>query len=527
MKVKLLQRLAILAVAVSGLAITSTAWSKEFKGFEGGAKEALGNHIDTESGFYGNHENSYVRTGAVKNTPTNYLRNWNRIAIDATGLDHTPVAPGETRIFGEQFGPTRASRAMGIVHIAMFDALNAIDNKYESYTGLYPAKKATSRRAAIAQAAHDTLVALYPSQTKTFDTQLALDLHQIPYSKQKTRGIELGKLSASTILSLRANDQSAIPEPRLSTEGGTFVTNPAPGFWRQDPISRAPIALGVHWGEVQPFVMTSGNQFRLPPPPELNSVQYTTAYNEVKALGGDGITTPTIRTQDETEAGIFWAYDGVPSLCAPPRLYNQVAVKIASVQHTNNALKLARLLALVNTSMADAGIASWDSKWYYQRWRPIGGIRGADTDGNPNTPVDTNFSPLGGQATNLTGPNFTPPFPAYPSGHATFGGSLFQMLRNFYGTDNISFSFVSDEFNGVNKDNSGKIRPLKPRSFTSLSDAEEENGQSRIYLGIHWNSDKVGGITQGNNVANYVYSHAFRPLNNRNEDNYDNNDHDE
>ncbi|MFA5983665.1 MAG: hypothetical protein WC782_06585 [Methylococcaceae bacterium] len=527
MKVKLFQRLAVLAVAVSSLCATAPAWSKEFKGFEGGAKEALGNHFDTESQFYDNFEKAYVKTGRVANSPTNYLRNWNRIALDATGLDHTPVAPGDSRIFGEQLGPTRASRAMGIIHIAMFDALNAIDNKYESYSGLTPVKQATSRRAAIAQAAHDALVTLYPSQTATFDTQLALDLGQIPNTKQKKRGIELGKLAATSILALRINDQSAITEERLSTAGGTFVTNPAPGYWRQDPISLVPIALGVHWGEVQPFVMTSGSQFRLPPPPALNSAEYTAAYNEVKALGGDGISTPTIRNQDQTEAGIFWAYDGVPSLCAPPRLYNQIAIKISKVKGTNNALKLARLLALVNTSLADAGIASWDSKWYYQYWRPIGGIREGDTDGNANTAPDVAFSPLGGQATNLTGPNFTPPFPAYPSGHATFGGALFQTLRNFYGTDNIPFTFVSDEFNGVNKDRSGNVRPLKPRSFSTLSQAEEENGQSRIYLGIHWVFDKTSGITQGNNVGNYVYGHAFKPLKNRNEDNYDNDDHDD
>ena len=109
-------------------------------------------------------------------------------------------------------------------------------------------------------------------------------------------------------------------------------------------------------------------------------------------------------------------------------------------------------------------------------------------------------------------PNFTPPFPAYPSGHAGFGGALFQMLRNVYGRDDIPFTFVSDELNGVTVDNEGVVRPLLPRSFTSLSQAEEENGQSRIYLGIHWSFDKTAGIAQGRQVADYVFTHAFRPL---------------
>ena len=133
-------------------------------------------------------------------------------------------------------------------------------------------------------------------------------------------------------------------------------------------------------------------------------------------------------------------------------------------------------------------------------------------DGNTSTTGDTGFTPMGAPASNLTGPNFTPPFPSYPSGHGGFGGALFQTLRRFFGTDNIAFTFVSDEFNGVTKDNAGNVRPYMPRSFASFSQAEEENGQSRIYLGIHWSFDKTQAIAQGRNVANYVFDHAFTPV---------------
>ena len=185
-------------------------------------------------------------------------------------------------------------------------------------------------------------------------------------------------------------------------------------------------------------------------------------------LGGDGLVTPTTRTAEQTQIGIYWAYDGTPSLCAPPRLYNQIAMQIAHKMGTDNdVIELARLLALVNVAMADAGIAIWESKYFYQFWRPITGIRESDEetgpsglgDGNPATAGDPTFSPLGAPASNLTGPNFTPPFPAYPSGHAGFGGALFEMLRNFYRTDRIPFTFVSDEFNGVTRDNAGTVRP--------------------------------------------------------------------
>ena len=170
--------------------------------------------------------------------------------------------------------------------------------------------------------------------------------------------------------------------------------------------------------------------------------------------------------------------------------------------------------------MADAGIAIWESKYYYELWRPVTGIREADAgtgptgagDDNPETVGDPTFTPLGAPASNLTGPNFTPPFPSYPSGHAGFGGALFETLRRFYRTDDIPFTFVSDEFNGVTTDNQGHVRPLVPRSFASLSEAEEENGQSRIYLGIHWAFDKSEGIAQGRRVADYVFDNAIRRL---------------
>ena len=453
------------------------------------------------------------------------IQRWNQIAIDATGLDHTPIsqppAPGDNRTkFAEQLGPGRSSRAMAIVHLAMFDALNAIEGEYKSYSGVGVAPFGTSIKAAIAQAAHDTLVALFSAQASTFDEELADDLNEIPDGRLKANGVALGKQTAAAILTARADDGSQHSEPQVGTGPGNFITSNDPGKWRQDPISKIPLALGAYWGNVKPFVLERGDQFRTPPPPALDSREYAVAFDEVKGLGGDGIVTPTTRTPEQTQIGIYWAYDGTPSLCAPPRLYNQITMRIAQKMGTDrNALELARLLALVNVAMADAGIAVWESKFHYQFWRPITGIREADEqtgptgrgDGNPATIGDTVYSPLGAPASNLMGPNFTPPFPAYPSGHAGFGGALFEMLRNFYRTDRIAFSFVSDEFNGVTRDNTGNVRSLVERRFSSLSQAEKENAQSRIYLGIHWSFDATEGITQGNRVADYVFKHTLQP----------------
>lgn len=216
--------------------------------------------------------------------PLARLLYWNEIAINASGLDHTPVAPGENRVFGEQLGPGRSSRAMAIVHIAIFDSVNAIAGGYRSYAvGLRPFGQPASMDAAIAKAAADTLVAMFPSQGPQLEQRLAADLAQIPEGVAKSKGIELGRRAAAAILALRTLDHSHHAEPRMNTD---FFPMLRPGYWRQDPISLIPIALGAHWGEVTPFTMDSPSQFRIPPPPDMRSPEYTAAYNEVKQRNG-------------------------------------------------------------------------------------------------------------------------------------------------------------------------------------------------------------------------------------------------
>jgi hypothetical protein len=490
------------------------------EGLRGGFGEAFGPRI---------HPGAQQAQPKAKHRPRHVLdravaiRDWNQIAIDASGLDHTPSDASHK--FAHQLGPGRSSRAMAIVHLAIFESVNAVEGGYKSNIGLAPAKVGTSLLAAVAQAAHDTLVALFSSQEARLNVFLAEDLSAIPDGQLKINGIVLGQRAASAVLAARAVDGSQYEELTVGSGPENFHTRNDPGKWRQDPISQIGVALGAKWGDVKPFVLERGDQFRVPPLPGLDSAEYAAAYNEVKQLGGDGLVTPTTRTTEQTQIGIFWAYDGTPSLCAPPRLYNQVAMRIAHKMGTDtDALELARLLALVNVAMADAGIAAWESKYYYQYWRPVTGIREADEktgpsglgDGNQFTLGDPTFSPLGAPASNLMGVNFTPPFPAYPSGHAVFGGALFQTLRNFYRTDRIAFTFISDEFNGVTKGvNESSPRPIVERRFSSLSQAEEENARSRIYLGIHWAFDATEGVKQGNRVADYVFKNLLQPQHRR------------
>lgn len=440
------------------------------------------------------------------------LLKWNQITIDASGRDHQ--ANGAK----EQLGPTRAARAVAIVHLAMYDTVSSIKGGYHTYLPHSPAPSEIDLSAAIAKSAHTALSAVFPSQKNIFDNFLNEELQEIPDSPAEDAALIYAAEIATDIITARTNDGSELNT--LASELN-YPFNPAPGYWAIDPISKKPPAVGWHWHLVKPFVIESAEQFRAPPPPALNSNEYAEAYAEVYRLGGDGIITPTERTEEQTQIGIFWAYDGTPTLCAPTRLYNQVVRQITEQHGPGDVLELARLFALLNLALADAGSASWESKYFYDYWRPVTAIRESDPgtgpsglgDGNDLTPGDVNFTPLGAPASNLSGPNFTPPFPAYPSGHAVYGGALFEILRNYYGTDNLPFTFISDEFNGITTDNQGNVRPYLEKRYDKLSEAETENGVSRIYLGIHWNFDITHGITQGQQVADYIYDNSLQPLN--------------
>jgi hypothetical protein len=427
---------------------------------------------------------------------------WNAIAMDALKNDSLLAHP-------RQNNPGNSSRALAIVQAAVFDAVNSITRTYDPYMFEVNAPQGASITAAVAQAAHDTLVSLFPEYQPTLDARLASDLASGGSLESRVEGVMVGRVVAAGILAVRSQDGSNVMM--------NWPVSTQPGQWQPDPLHPTQSAWGPNWGQVTPFTLTSDTQFQVPPPPSLTSQEYADAYNEVKNYGGDGVTTPTLRTAEQTQIGIFWGYDAQPGIATPPRFYNQIAQTLAIQMH-NSAVENARFFALIDLALADAGIEAWNSKYQYNFWRPVTAIRGAAAVGNPLTVADPNWIPLGACADNgtpITDPshpaNFTPPWPAYVSGHATFGGSLFRMMADFFGTDDIHFTIGSDEFNGVTTDQYGHVRPVVMRSFDSFSQAAEENGQSRIYIGVHWQFDKVEGIKLGTEVADYVFQNFLRP----------------
>ena len=360
--------------------------------------------------------------------------------------------------------------------------------------------------AAIAQAAHDTLVALFRRRRASFDALLADDLGGDPgergarqrhRARAARRRRDPGAARRRRLAARRAAHRHRLHS--RATDAGLLAPGsdqPAPAGARR-ALGRGD-AVRARVRRPVPRAAAAG---------AWTAPEYAAAFNEVKRLGGDGITTPTARTAEQTHIGIYWAYDGTPSLCAPPRLYNQIAVQIADADAARSVVELARLLALVNVAMADAGIAIWESKYFYEFWRPVTGIREADPGTGPDrarrrqpaTIGDPTSSPLGAPASNLTRPELHAAVPglsvrATPPSAARCSRSC----ATFYGTRrhrlHLRLRRVQRRDARQRRATSGRCMP---RSFASLSQAEEENGQSRIYLGIHWAFDKTVGIAQG------------------------------
>ncbi len=383
--------------------------------------------------------------------------------------------------------PPAAVLSFAMVQGAVYDAVNAIDRGHRSYLPQPAAAPAASEDAAAATAAHNVLAWLFPLQQGTLDALYQTSLAAIPETPagSKADGIAAGEAAAAAMIAARTNDGRGGPfTPVIGTTPG--VWRPTPPLFASDP---------TPWvGNVRPFLVPNVRMLRSAGPNPLTSRAYAKDFNEIKAIGALHSTT---RTPDETDAAIFWQDHAFA-------LWNRVFRSLAATHHLAIA-DSARLLATTNLAAADAAIGCWNNKYHYNSWRPITAIREADTDGNPATTADPQWTPLFDPATPVAAgqaPLVTPPFPENPSGHNCAAGSILGTLRYFFGTNDVSFTATSNK--------SGTTR-----TFHSLSDALQENINARVWAGIHFRTADLQGVKLGTTVARYLHQHYFQPARHR------------
>ena len=391
---------------------------------------------------------------------------WNEVAVEATRV--------------ARLSPNAQTRALAMVHGAVFDAVNGIEQDYAPYLVQRHAPRWASEEAAAATAAHRVLVGLMPAQQATLDAALASSLAAVPDGPAEFAGVAFGKLVAERMLAERADDGS--------TDVVTYVPGDEPDDWQPTPPTFAPAAI-PQWATVETFGINSPDQFRADPPPSLDSPVFTEAFNEMKAIGAASSTT---RTAEQTDIARFWA--GPSGTVQPPGHWNNIARDVAEAQG-NSLEENARMLALLNIGMADALITAWDTKFAYSFVRPVTAIRNADNDGNPDTVGDAEWLPLLG----------TPPHPSYMAAHSAVSATAATVLAEFFGNDAIAFTSSAEVAAGG---------PVITRSFDGFWEAAEEAGASRIYGGIHWSFDNEAGLAAGHSVGEFVAENLLRPRGN-------------
>jgi hypothetical protein len=436
--------------------------------------------------------------------------------------------------------PGWSTRSIAMMNTAIYDTFQTLNRTHQPFlfTAKTPNPQNYDLHAAVHTAAFEVLkncYSLMPATQTALQNAYNLRINAIADSPEKTAGVTLGQLIANGCVNDRTNPYDGSDRNQWQP----YVVQDGPGKWRPQP---GQSAWGPEWGSVRPFGMADSAAINalvdaLPTLPALTHPDYTAAFNQAKSFGD---VNSVVRTTHMKETGLFWAYDH-PGLGPPPVLFirniKEIAEQIGSSEADN-----ARLFAQASVAQADAAIAAWDAKFRYHFWRPIGAIQGdrldgtkGHDDGNPNTSEDAAWTPLGAPGTNplASTDDFTPPFPAWTSGHATMGGAVFKSLALFYGNnfaqadidhpgDPLTAQFVlhSDEFNAAGAVGMDRSYAAFTQDFSEWglgkegteNTPESENAMSRIYLGIHWIMDQKDGTLLGNQIAQYVANNFFQAV---------------
>ena len=397
---------------------------------------------------------SQPATTRVPAQATDVVLEWNQQAAALSILPASALAP------------VQQTRVMAIVQVAVHDAVNGITGEYETYLSPSSAPEGASPEAAAIAAAHHTLKNLFSGSDTLLDDRYVNSLAANGLSPLDP-GIEYGRSAAAAILSLRAGDHASEAQFNYDAPGAGD-----PGVWVR--LNNAP-ALLPGFGNVTPFVLRSGSQFRPEPPPARDSEQYARDYNEIKQIG---IATGSTRSLEQSQIATFWR-------ASPTAIWNNVLTQVVLTRNLDLSAK-ARVFALFYLAAADASIACWDAKYAYNFWRPQAAIRSGDFDDNDLTAGNATWQPFVG----------TPPHPEYPSGHTANSSAMAKILVSEFG-DNPGVP-IAVTLTGIT------------RSWNSFSEAVEEVIDARVYSGIHFrNSDKVGA-RMGGQIAQFVSKHALR-----------------
>lgn len=389
---------------------------------------------------------------------------WNDQVLNTTRLARNP--------------PPIAALHLATFHAAIYDSVNGIARTRQPWQGQETAPAGTNVDAAIASAAHTVLSALWGQSSNPRNFQVAYEnsLAAIPDGAGKTDGIAFGKKVAEAALALRAKSGW-----NKSVEGA-FSSND-PGKWRETPAGfRPPVTPQL--ATTIPFVMKSPSQFRAPPPPALSSKECA---DELAYVARVGARDNAERTEYETLSTPFWADD--LGTATPAGHWNVIAQDLAR-RHKLGTVECARLFALLNFASADAAISCWETKFFYNTWRPETAIRELDPKLNPHHRPNPDFIPNMG----------SPAHPDYTSGHSTFSGAASRLLERYFKTDDIEFTTTSDGLPGA------------VRTYRKLSEACREIGLSRVFGGIHTMSANLAGQQAGIKLADYVFDNALPPV---------------
>jgi hypothetical protein len=371
--------------------------------------------------------------------------------------------------------PPNQNRFAAVTHLAVFEAVNAVTAEHKPYLGSVTPTPGASADAAAVSAAHGVLRNYFPDQAAFLEAARVNSLAAIPDGPAKDDGIALGEAAAALLIAARANDGSEPPQSYLPTSSD-------PGEWQPTPDCPPSGGFFLHWRNVTPFAILRAGQFRSDPPPDLHSAAYTKSFKEVKEVGS---LDSSERPKDRTDVARLYAVVG------DAILWNPIARQLAAARRFSLSQN-ARMFALLNMALSDAGVAVLETKYHYNFWRPETAIAMAAADGNRRTDPDPSYAPL----------IPAPCFPSYPSGHATTSYAAREareVLERIFGRRGHSIVVSSPALPGI------------VLTYAKLAQITSDIDDARVYGGIHFRFDQEGGAEQGRLVGAYVYEHTLRP----------------